>query len=218
MTFVGCNSDLRLPNQNETTKVKEQTTSRSPLLKKRKELGTLILNRQLGISKLSEKEFLNKIKELTSTNNITSRSLGEETFNKNVVKAVLDKINLVNPKKYSTFEDYKDALYKVLDENIKNKSSNDYQITEFVLVISTDLIKNKRSYLEQKGILPRSDGWFKPGWWESWGKCAAAVIGSATTNGLFGAIGGSAAPVVGTVTGAVVGAIGGALIGASSAC
>ena len=65
------------------------------------------------------------------------------------------------------------------------------------------------------------------GWWKSWGKCAAGIVGGAGSVGLGGFLGGAAVgtvtlPVVGTVSAAVVGGVGGAifggLAGAASAC
>ncbi|HEK22317.1 MULTISPECIES: hypothetical protein [unclassified Mucilaginibacter] len=56
------------------------------------------------------------------------------------------------------------------------------------------------------------------GWWSSWGKCAAGIVGGAGIGGLGGAAAGSAVPVLGTGAGAVVGVIAGGLSGAAAAC
>ena len=64
------------------------------------------------------------------------------------------------------------------------------------------------------------------GWWSSWGKCAAGIVGGTLTGGVAGAgIGGGlglllgGAPVVpGAIIGGIVGAIGGGLTGAAAAC
>lgn len=65
------------------------------------------------------------------------------------------------------------------------------------------------------------------GWWESWGKCAAATVGGYLSGGLVGcgigggvgaAIGGPPGAAGGCVAGAAVGAIGGALKGAVATC
>ncbi|WP_419869252.1 hypothetical protein [Chryseobacterium sp. CT-SW4] len=67
----------------------------------------------------------------------------------------------------------------------------------------------------------------KKGWWGSWGKCAAGILGGAVTGagtlGLAGAaVGTVALPVVGTVSagavGAIAGAVGGGLTGAATFC
>lgn len=63
-------------------------------------------------------------------------------------------------------------------------------------------------------------------WWNSWGKCAAGVVGDsllgAGTLGLAGLAAGSFVPGVGTVTvgaiGAIIGGIGGAFNGAVDHC
>lgn len=56
------------------------------------------------------------------------------------------------------------------------------------------------------------------GWWEKWGKCAAAILGGAGLEGLGGAGIGSVVPGLGTVTGAIIGAISGAFTGAVAGC
>lgn len=62
------------------------------------------------------------------------------------------------------------------------------------------------------------DGFVAYGWWDSWGKCAAGVVGGAITGGLGGAAGASVIPGVGTAVGGSIGAIGGGLMGAAAAC
>lgn len=55
-------------------------------------------------------------------------------------------------------------------------------------------------------------------WWDSWGKCAAGVVGGGILGGLTGAGAGSVVPAIGTAAGGVAGAIGGGLSGAAAAC
>lgn len=56
------------------------------------------------------------------------------------------------------------------------------------------------------------------GWWESWGKCAAAILGGAGIEGLAGAGIGTIVPGLGNLTGAIIGAISGAFTGAVLGC
>ena len=56
------------------------------------------------------------------------------------------------------------------------------------------------------------------GWWASWGKCAAGILGGTGTGGLAGAGIGSVVPGLGTAAGAVIGGISGGLTGAVAAC
>jgi hypothetical protein len=56
------------------------------------------------------------------------------------------------------------------------------------------------------------------GWWASWGKCAAGIVGGAGLGGLAGGAAGSVIPVLGTGIGAGIGAVSGALSGAAAAC
>lgn len=56
------------------------------------------------------------------------------------------------------------------------------------------------------------------GWWDTWGKCAAAILGGAGVEGLGGAGIGSVVPGLGTIAGAIIGAISGAFTGAVVGC
>jgi len=56
------------------------------------------------------------------------------------------------------------------------------------------------------------------GWWASWGKCAAGIVGGGILGGLAGGAAGSVIPILGTTAGGIVGIIGGGLTGASQAC
>jgi hypothetical protein len=56
-------------------------------------------------------------------------------------------------------------------------------------------------------------------WWDKWGKCAAAILGGASSGALGGAaIGTAAVPAIGTIVGGVVGGISGGLTGAMAGC
>ncbi|WP_251939992.1 hypothetical protein [Salinibacter ruber] len=61
-------------------------------------------------------------------------------------------------------------------------------------------------------------------WWESWGKCAAGIIGGAGTTGIAGAKAGleigtaAGSPLKGAAIGATVGAVSGAAAGAAATC
>jgi hypothetical protein len=56
------------------------------------------------------------------------------------------------------------------------------------------------------------------GWWSSWGKCAAGILGGAGLGALTGAGAGSLLPAVGTTIGGIAGGIFGGLAGAATSC
>lgn len=56
------------------------------------------------------------------------------------------------------------------------------------------------------------------GWWDSWGKCAAGIVGGVIGGGLVGGAAGSVIPILGTTGGLIVGGIGGGLAGAAEYC
>jgi len=58
----------------------------------------------------------------------------------------------------------------------------------------------------------------KVGWWSSWGKCAAAIVGGAGLGALGGAAAGAPVALIGAIPGAIAGGIFGGLSGAAAGC
>ncbi len=56
------------------------------------------------------------------------------------------------------------------------------------------------------------------GWWDSWGKCAAGIVGNAGLGFLAGGAAGSAFPLVGNIGGAIIGTIFGGITGGAAVC
>lgn len=54
--------------------------------------------------------------------------------------------------------------------------------------------------------------------WDNWGRCTAAIIGSAALGVLSGGAAGSAIAGVGAVVGAIIGRIGGGAVAAADSC
>lgn len=109
-------------------------------------------------------------------------------------------------------------LLEELEEKILNDNMTELEKRPILLLIksqqaSIEFIDNNQDLFRKQVTGVKSGGW-----WQSWGKCAASIVGGAvtgaTTLGLAGAaVGTVALPIVGTVGGGVVGVIGGAIGG-----
>lgn len=106
-------------------------------------------------------------------------------------------------------------------------SDKDFLLSYIVSYKSTLVFINTNIDLINAGFEDPSFGGRTQGWWDSWGKCAAGIIGGAGSVGIGYALAGAGAgtivlPVVGTVAVAVVagvaGAVFGGLAGAAAAC
>lgn len=106
-------------------------------------------------------------------------------------------------------------------------SDKDFLLSYIVSYKTTLVFINTNADLIDAGFEDPSFGGRTQGWWDSWGKCAAGIIGGAGSVGIGYALAGAGAgtvvlPVVGTVSVAVVagvaGAVFGGLAGAAAAC
>jgi|GEM_PF-1518983 len=126
----------------------------------------------------------------------------------------------------SSYEDCVAALSARFDE-VYNDNSLSVEDKNYMLVYITTF-KAVLAYADETFAAdPSMIGGRVQGWWSSWGKCVAGILGggilgAVSTGVSSAALGTIALPVIGTVSagaaGAVVGGIGGALAGAASSC
>lgn len=139
--------------------------------------------------------------------NITKSESANEGEVSEAANSVLDKLIEVNPDDFSTKEGYIAGLEKTLEANSASLSKEELGSLNFAIGLSSYIMD---LYLENK-IQTK-------GWWQSWGKCVAGILGQTALGALGGAATGSAVPGIGTTVGAIVGGIGGGLNGAASSC
>ena len=121
---------------------------------------------------------------------------------------------------------YKEGLENLLDEVSANKIDQVEKEPIMLFLVSYkvafDFVQNNRELSEKGSVSGRTEGW-----WDSWGRCAAGIIGGAGTGGLTGlfvgvAVGTVVLPGVGTASAAVIagaiGSISGGMVGAASSC
>lgn len=164
-------------------------------------------------------------------------NLDLKNFNIGFVKSIKDKNELkkingqdiINEIKKNDFYQFTSELannsnsLNELRENIKkiiNNSNDEDEILKLVIwdcqlqILDFYASDNFRLSKVVKG--PNGD-LTSLGWWDSWGKCAAGIVGGAGLGGLSGA-GATAITVVGIPAGVVVGVIAGGLAGAAASC
>lgn len=125
---------------------------------------------------------------------------------------------------YSSLEDYLsylDTQFSAIAYSSMSAADKDYLLT-FITAYQAGLI-----YIDSNLDIVAPSTIASTGWWDSWGQCAAGIIGGAGLGALsFAGYGGAGCtvvlPGVGTVAcgtvGAVAGAIFGGLTGASQSC
>lgn len=136
--------------------------------------------------------------------------------------------HIPNTSSLEEFLTYLDNQFNIIaNEPRMLASDKDFLLSYIVSYKQTLLFINTNIDLIIAGFEDPSIGGRTQGWWDSWGKCAAGIIGGAGSVGVGYALAGAGAgtvvlPVVGTVSVAVVagvvGAVFGGLAGAAAAC
>lgn len=145
-----------------------------------------------------------------------SKSHLKNTANNEVINAVVDdiEIGLVNSSDAGEFTDFLQAKFDEVfrsEMQLKNKDL----LLQYIVTYKTSIefIRNNQD------IIPHQNDHFKKGgWWKSWGKCVAGIVGGAGLGGLAGGAAASVIPGLGTVAGIIVGGVSGGLSGAAASC
>lgn len=148
----------------------------------------------------------NDIKQVSSVNQVSP------AFN-NYLLAIKNSSGFNTPNKYLNYLNdlVKDAMSDsdLLPEELKSIIMISKSLEEFIA-------QGNVYYSSKKTLLAKAASSDK-GWWESWGKCAAGIIGGAGLGGLAGAAV-TSPTVVGIPVGTAVGVVSGALSGAAATC
>ena len=166
---------------------------------------------ELYASKSDISEDLVKSELAKSLNNsaiLESSRAGSETrqVSQNAIE-LPEELSNIMPQQNNTKEEYIAFLYQTLNNKKNSITDEEFEQIKCSIFIGSYIMN---LYLSEKALTR--------GWWESWGKCAAGILGGAIGGGLGGGAAGSTIPVLGTTAGAIIGAIGGGLTGASAAC
>ena len=111
---------------------------------------------------------------------------------------------------------------RILDDRIAESEKQPVLLLITSQQAAIEFIDNNQDLFRAQPIGVKSGGW-----WKSWGKCSASILGGAISLGTTGLLGGASVgtvvlPIVGSVSGAIVGGIGGliggALTGAVAGC
>lgn len=99
------------------------------------------------------------------------------------------------------------------EQILGTNSLTDNERTAFIAIKETIIFMSVHNEILHANYEGKS-GKSTKGWWSSWGKCTAGIIGG----GIIGGLAGCGVTAIACPVGAVLGTIGGALAGSASAC
>lgn len=155
--------------------------------------------------------FLNAYDESVNSSNLKT------TVNNEIVNSIISDIEVELIKSNSPLE-FIDYLEEKFDEVSVSDidSENKDVLLKYIISYKTSLefINNNVDLIaNQNGQLKSTHNW-----WDSWGRCAAGIVGGAGLGALTGGAAASVIPVLGTTAGLIVGGVSGGLSGAAAAC
>lgn len=225
LTFFSCSED---DNKLEETQLIDNSETIAKLINSYdKTIKTVNLSNKLSDEEIGD-IFIQEVKNqgliVAKINNTLNKNSNDYDQSSNEYKEFA--LELIDASSFSSKEEYKNHLSNLL-ENVKGSNLN---ISEKQTLVDNILLTNAFvDWMETLNTTNKSNTFSKSsgGWWSSWGKCVAGILGGAGTGALtFGlagaAVGTVALPIIGTVSAGAVGAIGGAiaggLTGAASSC
>jgi len=232
ITIIGCKKENFNPtsntSSNNTTIDKDNLDNES----KYAELESLINN---DLNQIAQ-ELRSKKSNFNSQSDVTSAAESLYSNNNEILTSFISNYsNTINHQ--NTKNGYSDNVTNVINEiEINLNNSTDplsfitFLETKFNEIEASNLKDDEKDLLLQYIVIYKASITFmgnnqdlistdqKAGWWSSWGKCAASIVGGAAIGGLGGAAAGSVVPGIGTVAGGIVGVIGGGLSGAGAGC
>jgi len=154
---------------------------------------------------------------LTAYDKSINNSYFKSGKNSEVINTVIDDIELglINSTSSSEFTNFLQAKFDEVSASEMQFENKDFLLQYIISYkVSVEFINNNLDIItDQNGQLKSTQGW-----WASWGRCAAGVVGGAGLGALGGGAAGSVIPVLGTTAGLIVGGIAGGLSGAAASC
>lgn len=149
--------------------------------------------------------------EVTNSSNLKSAA------NDEVINSVVEEIEvgLINSNSSSEFVDFLQSKFDEISESEIQLEKKDL-ILQYITAYKTSI-----EYISDNVDVIAQDGQLKSvqaKWWDSWGRCAAGIVGGAGLGALTGGAAASVIPVLGTTAGLIIGGVAGGLSGAAAAC
>jgi hypothetical protein len=141
----------------------------------------------------------------------------KSTVNNEVINTVIDEIEvgLINSSGSNEFINFLQSKFDEVSTSQMQIENKDFLLQYIVSYkISIEFINNNLDIIAYQNSQLKST----QGWWGSWGRCAAGIVGGAGLGALGGGAAGSVIPVLGTTAGLIVGGIAGGLSGAAASC
>jgi len=141
----------------------------------------------------------------------------KSTVNNEVINTVIDEIEvgLINSSGSNEFINFLQVKFDEVSTSDMQLENKDFLLQYIVSYkTSIEFINNNLDIIVDQNIQLKST----KGWWDSWGRCAAGIVGGAGLGALGGGAAGSVIPVLGTTAGLIVGGIAGGLSGAAASC
>jgi len=155
--------------------------------------------------------FLNSFNNVSSSNGRVNNEL--TTFQQQSVEGIISALS--DYSSLSEFQLFLDERFEYFSNQTLDTNDKDFILMYIVSYkVSLDFVANNLDLFSSAS----SENGRVQGWWSSWGKCAAGIVGGAGLGALGGAAAGSVIPLLGTVAGGIVGGISGGLSGAAAAC
>jgi len=178
-------------------------------------------NSQNIVISVAEQHFLDEPKAydafLTAYDKSINNSYLKSVKNSEVINTVIDDIELglINSTSSSEFANFLQTKFDEVSASEMQFENKDFLLQYIISYkVSVEFINNNLDIIaDQNGQLKSTQGW-----WDSWGRCAAGIVGGAGLGALGGGAAGSVIPVLGTTAGLIVGGIAGGLSGAAASC
>ncbi|WP_409151061.1 hypothetical protein [Sphingobacterium sp. BS-2] len=210
LTTYSCNKDQEIENKDQNLSSKELSDIDS--------YTKQIFVQLEEVSQRGDFEAYYRSKE-----NEISKALNTENLSSSFSNYLLA---IQNSSSFSNSSDYLNHVRNIVKEAKSNSSITNDELKSILIISKTmeDFVKygesfeNSGKYTEFKAsarLTAAANA--KQGWWDSWGKCAAGIIGGAGLGGLAGAAV-TTPTVVGIPIGTAVGVISGGLAGAAASC
>lgn len=154
---------------------------------------------------------------LTAYEKTIDNSYLKSTVNNEVINPVIDEIELglINSSSSNEFINFLQSKFDEVSTSEMQLENKDFLLQYIISYkISIEFIDSNLDIIaNQNGQLKSTQGW-----WDSWGRCAAGIVGGAGLGALGGGAAGSVIPVLGTTAGLIIGGIAGGLSGAAASC
>lgn len=149
-----------------------------------------------------------------SSNNIQLKNTENNEIINSFIREI--EIGLINSKGANEFTDFLQVKFdEILNDDIQFENK-DYLLQYIISYkVSVEFLNNNLDLINLDEQQLKS---IQYSWWDSWGQCAAGILGGAGMGALGGAAAASVIPILGTIAGAIAGGIFGGLSGAAAAC